>query len=129
MEEPDPIDIHVGERLKLQRMLKGLSQEELGNALGVTFQQIQKYEKGSNRISASALWKLAKKLNAPVMFFFSNLEGNCARVQSLIDEGAGPADIRFMQDYLSMPEKVRCRAREFMRALADAYGEQDAPDE
>ena len=67
---PDPIDIHVGARLRMRRLLVGLSQEKLGAALGITFQQIQKYEKGANRISASRLQELARILQAPPSFFF-----------------------------------------------------------
>ena len=67
---PNPIDRHVGSRVRMQRMLAGVSQEKLGDALGLTFQQVQKYEKGSNRISASRLQQIAKMLDVPVSFFF-----------------------------------------------------------
>jgi transcriptional regulator with XRE-family HTH domain len=67
---PNPVDKHVGARLKLRRMVLGMSQEKLGEALGVTFQQIQKYEKGANRIGASRLQLAAKILGVPVNFFF-----------------------------------------------------------
>jgi transcriptional regulator with XRE-family HTH domain len=67
---PDPIDLHVGSRVKLRRVLVGLSQEKLGDALGITFQQIQKYEKGTNRIGASRLQQASKVLGVPVNFFF-----------------------------------------------------------
>ena len=72
-EGPNPIDIHVGTRLRLQRTLLGLSQEKLGEAVGITFQQLQKYERGSNRISASRLYNLAQVLDVPVSFFFDDL--------------------------------------------------------
>lgn len=65
-----PMDAHVGARVRLRRMLLGLSQEKLGESLGLTFQQIQKYEKGVNRIGASRLYELAKVLNVPVGFFY-----------------------------------------------------------
>lgn len=68
--EPNPIDQHVGSRVRLRRVMLGLSQEKLGNALGVTFQQVQKYEKGSNRIGASRLQAISKLLDAPPSFFF-----------------------------------------------------------
>jgi transcriptional regulator with XRE-family HTH domain len=68
---PNPIDLHVGQRVRLRRMQVGLSQEKLGEALGVTFQQIQKYEKGSNRISASRLQGIADLLDVPVAYFFA----------------------------------------------------------
>lgn len=67
---PNPIDRHVGSRVRMRRVLAGVSQEKLGNALGLTFQQVQKYEKGSNRISASRLQQIAKLLDVPVHFFF-----------------------------------------------------------
>ena len=67
---PNPIDIHVGSRVRLQRMLRGISQEKLGERLGLTFQQIQKYEKGVNRIGASRLFDLANVLGVPIQFFY-----------------------------------------------------------
>lgn len=72
-EGPNPIDVHVGARLRLRRTLLGLSQEKLGEAVGITFQQLQKYERGSNRISASRLYNLAQVLNVPVSFFFDDM--------------------------------------------------------
>ena len=71
---PDPIDVHVGSRLRLRRMLLGVSQEALASRLGLTFQQIQKYEKGQNRIGASRLWRIAQALDAPIAYFFEGLE-------------------------------------------------------
>lgn len=72
-EQPHPVDLHVGNRLRLRRTMLGLSQEKLGNALGLTFQQIQKYERGANRISASKLHEVAKILDVPISFFFEHL--------------------------------------------------------
>ena len=73
--KPDPIDVHVGSRVRLRRTLMGMSQEKLGNALGLTFQQIQKYERGANRIGSSRLYKLSQILSVPVSFFFEELPG------------------------------------------------------
>ena len=70
---PNPIDVHVGSRVRMRRMLVGLSQEKLGERLGLTFQQVQKYEKGSNRVSASRLYQMAQILGVPVQFFFEEL--------------------------------------------------------
>ncbi len=70
--KPNPIDAHVGSRVRLQRMLRGISQEKLGEKLGLTFQQIQKYEKGVNRIGASRLFELANVLGVPVQFFYDD---------------------------------------------------------
>ncbi len=72
---PNPIDIHVGSRVRLRRMMLGMSQEKLGEHLGITFQQIQKYEKGTNRIGASRLQAIARVLNVPVAFFFEDAPG------------------------------------------------------
>src|SRR5436853_7717475 len=67
---PNPIDKHVGSRVRMQRMMLGMSQEKLGDALGLTFQQVQKYEKGTNRIGASRLQHICRILQVPVSFFF-----------------------------------------------------------
>jgi transcriptional regulator with XRE-family HTH domain len=72
-EGPNPVDIHVGGRLRLRRNLLGLSQEQLGKASGLTFQQIQKYERGTNRMGASRLVQLARLLDMPVSWFFESL--------------------------------------------------------
>jgi len=68
--KPNPVDAHVGSRVRLRRMLLGMSQERLGESMGLTFQQVQKYEKGVNRIGASRLFQIAKILDVPVQFFF-----------------------------------------------------------
>jgi len=70
---PNPIDVHVGNRVRMRRMLVGMSQEKLGNALGLTFQQVQKYEKGANRVSASRLYQMASTLGVPIQFFFDDM--------------------------------------------------------
>lgn len=76
--KPSPIDIHVGSRVRLRRTLLGMSQEKLGEALGLTFQQIQKYERGVNRIGASRLFDLARVLDVPISFFFDDMPGESA---------------------------------------------------
>ncbi|MFD0988090.1 helix-turn-helix domain-containing protein [Methyloligella solikamskensis] len=68
--KPNPVDAHVGSRVRLRRMLLGMSQERLGESMGLTFQQVQKYEKGVNRIGASRLFQISKILDVPVQFFF-----------------------------------------------------------
>ena len=70
---PNPVDIHVGGRIRLRRTLLGMSQEKLGKAIGLTFQQVQKYERGTNRVGSSRLFQLAKVLNVPVSFFFDDM--------------------------------------------------------
>lgn len=72
---PNPVDCHVGARVRMRRMMLGLSQEKLGNALGLTFQQIQKYEKGTNRIGSSRLQAIANFLQVEVSFFFDGAPG------------------------------------------------------
>ena len=71
--EPNPVDIHVGNRVRMYRTLKGLSQEKLGEALGLTFQQVQKYEKGLNRIGASRFWDISQVLETPIALFFEGI--------------------------------------------------------
>ena len=70
---PDPVDVHVGARVRLRRTLLGFSQEKLGNALGLTFQQIQKYERGANRIGSGRLYRISQIFDVPVSFFFDEL--------------------------------------------------------
>ena len=78
---PNPIDVHVGSRVRLQRMLRGISQEKLGERLGLTFQQIQKYEKGVNRIGASRLFDLSNVLGVPIQFFYDEAPIGGSRTQ------------------------------------------------
>ena len=73
---PHPVDVHVGHRLRMRRTLLGMSQEKVAEALGLTFQQLQKYEKGANRISASRLSELTQILDVPVSFFFEEMPTN-----------------------------------------------------
>jgi transcriptional regulator with XRE-family HTH domain len=84
---PNPIDRHVGTRLRMRRVQAGLSQEKLGEALGITFQQVQKYEKGTNRIGASRLQLAAKVLNVPVNFFFEGSDAGAELQPELADSG------------------------------------------
>jgi transcriptional regulator with XRE-family HTH domain len=73
IDTPSPVDIHVGGRVRLRRTLLGMSQEKLGNAVGLTFQQIQKYERGANRIGASRLYDMSRVLDVSVQFFFDEM--------------------------------------------------------
>ncbi len=76
---PNPIDIHVGSRVRLRRTLLGMSQEKLGDAIGLTFQQVQKYERGANRIGSSRLFDLSRVLDVPVSFFFDDMPAEISR--------------------------------------------------
>lgn len=123
---PNPIDVHVGARVRMRRLLVGLSQDKLGEALGVTFQQVQKYERGANRIGASRLFEIARVLTVPVGFFF---EG----VDSAVSGGFAEDDqTPLVDDFINSPEgvalaaafnkirdqKVRRRILELVRTLA-----------
>ncbi|MBN2752713.1 MAG: helix-turn-helix transcriptional regulator [Rhodospirillaceae bacterium] len=87
---PNPVDVHVGGRIRLRRTLLGMSQERLGDALGLTFQQVQKYERGTNRVGASRLWDLSRVLDVPVSFFYDDMSNTVAekspRLISGLDE-------------------------------------------
>ncbi len=76
--EPNPIDVHVGNRIRLRRTLLGLSQEKLASMLGLTFQQVQKYERGMNRVGASRLWDIGKVLEVPIGFFYEDMDKEVA---------------------------------------------------
>src|ERR1051325_5850247 len=77
--KPNPIDVHVGSRVRLRRTLLGMSQEKLGEAIGLTFQQVQKYERGANRIGASRLFDLSRVLDVPVSYFFEEMSSDVAQ--------------------------------------------------
>ena len=79
--KPDPIDRHVGNRIKMRRLAMNMSQTKLGHALGVTFQQIQKYETGANRISASRLQQVSEALNVPPSFFFDKIPSKGSSIE------------------------------------------------
>jgi len=74
IKSPDPVDIHVGQRVRARRKMLGLSQTQLGKELGVTFQQVQKYERGTNRIGSSRLFRMSTTLDVPVAYFFEGAE-------------------------------------------------------
>jgi transcriptional regulator with XRE-family HTH domain len=103
--QPSSVDAHVGSRVRLRRMLIGMSQEKLGELLGLTFQQVQKYEKGANRIGASRLYDIATILGVPVSYFFDDLSGEHGvrrsnGQSSAVDIEAGP----YMMEFLSSAE-------------------------
>ena len=100
---PNPIDRHVGARLRMRRLLVGLSQTKLGEALDVTFQQIQKYEKGANRIGASRLQQLARVLDVPPAFFFEGAPQSEVSVNGV----AEAPDNGYVVDFLSTAEGLQ----------------------
>lgn len=133
----DNIDAHIGGRVRLRRMMSGISQEQLGEALGVTFQQIQKYEKGLNRIGAGRLYRIAQILDVAVEYFYDglpHLNGEASlKNGASIDPGADQASAEVMS-FLASPEgyslsraftriedaPTRRRLVELVRTIADA---------
>jgi transcriptional regulator with XRE-family HTH domain len=129
---PNPVDKHVGRRVRMRRMMLAMSQGKLGDALGLTFQQVQKYEKGTNRIGASRLQQISHILRVPVAFFFEgapNLHGSTDRMK----EAPSPS---YVSDFLAAPEgplltkafmrinepKLRRRTVDLVEEIADKDG-------
>jgi len=98
---PNPIDIHVGARLKLRRHLMGISQTQLGDAVGLTFQQVQKYERGSNRVGCSRLFEFSKILTVPISYFFDDMPKEISGKNPV---NLGNADNDNANDPLKSPE-------------------------
>ena len=126
---PDPIDQYVGDRLRTLRMSLRMSQTKLGGALGVTFQQVQKYEDGTNRIGASNLYKSSKALGIDMNYFFEGAPENDGGARhnmsaSTTREGnamKSPDAVRFARDVMRVPDKnVRTRIRELLKAAVRA---------
>lgn len=129
--KPNPIDVHVGSRVRLRRTMQSMSQEKLGDALGITFQQIQKYEKGSNRIGASRMQQIAEALKVPVAFFFEDAP-QPAGTSGLAESSS----TSYVVDFLSSAEgielnrafvritnpAIRRRVIDMVRTLADETG-------
>lgn len=107
---PSPIDVHVGSRVRLRRTLLGMSQERLGEALGLTFQQVQKYERGVNRVGASRLFDLSRVLDVPISFFFDDMPDSLAnsvgQPLSRRSTGIGEGADSFGDDTLSRRETL-----------------------
>lgn len=106
---PNPIDKYVGSRVRMRRMMLGMSQEKLGNALGLTFQQVQKYEKGTNRIGASRLQQISGILQVPVSFFFEGAPDMPSRGE--FSEAPSPV---YVADFLATSDGLAL-TRAFMR--------------
>tara|TARA_R110002020_G_scaffold266483_18_gene481402 strand:- start:2022 stop:2432 length:411 start_codon:yes stop_codon:yes gene_type:complete len=130
---PNPVDVHVGSRVRMRRMMMSMSQERLGEQLGITFQQIQKYEKGSNRIGASRLQEIARVLQVPVAFFFEDAPGGAPGQPGFAESQSSS----YVTDFLTSSEgvalnrafariadaKVRRRVIDLVEALADKPSE------
>lgn len=133
---PNPIDVHVGSRVRLRRMMLGMSQEKLGEHLGITFQQIQKYEKGTNRIGASRMQAIARVLSAPVAFFFEDAPGQAPVDGEQSFDGATSPIVEFLSssEGLSLNRafvriddpKQRRKVVELVKAMAGDEDEAEA---
>ena len=121
---PHKVDIHVGQRLRQRRWLVGMTQQGLAEMVGIKFQQIQKYETGANRVSASRLWNISEALGVPAAHFFEGMENAEACVAG--DVAKVPADLLkdkeamdLVRSYYSIPENQRRRLFELARVLSD----------
>lgn len=135
---PNPIDKHVGSRVRMRRVLLGMSQEKLGEALNLTFQQVQKYEKGTNRIGASRLQQISKTLNVPPAYFFDGAPSFDGSADGMAHSAAAEEGSAYVVDFLSTTEglhlnrafariqdpKVRKRIVDLVTTLA---GDDEAP--
>lgn len=114
---PSPIDVHVGSRIRLRRTLLGMSQERLGESLGLTFQQVQKYERGVNRVGASRLFDLSRVLDVPISFFFDDMPDSLAtNFGGLPARRPGSSGVTDMQDPFGDDTLSRRETLELVRA-------------
>ena len=118
-----PVDIHVGKRVRHRRWMVGMTQQQLAEHVGIKFQQIQKYETGMNRVSASRLWDISETLSVPVSFFFEGIEtetsGASADRQMPTDILADKEALELVRSYYAIPETQRRRLFELARVLSD----------
>ena len=115
-----PVDVHVGQRVRQRRWMTGMTQQQLAEQVGIKFQQIQKYETGANRVSASRLWDIAAALGVPVSFFF---EGLGREHLSMMDRGDIMTDkeaLDLVRAYYAIPETQRRRLFDLARVLSAA---------
>jgi transcriptional regulator with XRE-family HTH domain len=122
-----PVDTHVGKRIRHRRWLVGMTQQQLAEKVGIKFQQIQKYETGMNRVSASRLWDIAEALSVPVAYFFEGVNGADAEEQTPGAAQGLPGDIladkealELVRSYYAIPENQRRRLFDLARVLSDA---------
>ena len=122
---PHEVDVHVGKKIRQRRWLIGMTQQTLAESVGIKFQQIQKYETGANRVSASRLWDIAEVVGVPVSFFFEGMETAESDVDAR-DTALAPADIlgdkeamELVRSYYAIPEEQRRRLFELARVLSD----------
>jgi transcriptional regulator with XRE-family HTH domain len=137
---PNPIDVHVGGRIRLRRTLLGLSQEKLGEAIGLTFQQVQKYERGANRVGSSRLFDLSRVLDVPIAYFFEEMPSNIedkspSRLMGLSsppameyepDPMAKRETLELVRAYYRIPDAaVRKRVFELIKSIARGFRDED----
>lgn len=116
-----PVDAHVGKRIRHRRWMVGMTQQQLADKVGIKFQQIQKYETGMNRVSASRLWDVADALGVSISFFFEGLsEGQAAQTVAQGDMMADKEALELVRSYYSIPEAQRRRLFDLARVLSDA---------
>src|SRR6056297_1299113 len=122
-----PVDVHVGKRVRHRRWMVGMTQQQLAEKVGIKFQQIQKYETGMNRISASRLWDIAEALQVPVSYVFEGMDGDAEATQPSADMAGIPGDIladkealELIRSYYAIPENQRRRLFELARVLSEA---------
>ncbi|RBI83877.1 transcriptional regulator [Rhodosalinus halophilus] len=120
-----PVDVHVGKRIRQRRWLAGMTQQQLAEQVGIKFQQIQKYETGANRVSASRLWDIADALQVPVSFFFEGLSAR-EEAEAEAERIAVPGNLLndkealdLVRSYYAIPENQRRRLFELARVLSD----------
>jgi transcriptional regulator with XRE-family HTH domain len=124
IEGPDPVDIHVGGRIRLRRTLLGLSQTKLGEVIGLTFQQVKKYERGSNRVSASMLYRIAEAIDVPVSFFFDDMaRGGALRPQGAVDDYIVRREsLELLCHYYAISDVLRREVYALVKAMAGRKG-------
>ncbi len=116
-----PIDVHVGKRVRHRRWMVGMTQQQLGDKVGIKFQQIQKYETGMNRISASRLYEIAEALESPVSYFFEGLEGAAAPAPSIEGDLLNDREaLDLVRTYYAIPAAQRRRLFDLARVLSEA---------
>ncbi|MBP5615280.1 MAG: helix-turn-helix transcriptional regulator [Alphaproteobacteria bacterium] len=114
---PNPVDVHVGARIKLRRKLLGMSQQKMADILGLTFQQVQKYEKGYNRVGASRLWDISRVLNVSMDFFFADMDAGIEEQSPMmLNTDDGQAIFHEKQDTISVDPMQRQETIELVRA-------------
>ena len=119
-----PVDVHVGKRIRHRRWMVGMTQQQLGEIVGIKFQQIQKYETGMNRVSASRLWDIAAALEVSISFFFEGLDEDQVSLEEIIEpqqKGDLLADkeaLELVRSYYAIPEQQRRRLFDLARVLS-----------